>query len=92
MTRFMQASGRVLLALFVALASGVVRAADLPASKAITVKAPRAADTFVRSGSSSRRNYGAEKTLELRSANRDRVSESYLQFNIIGMSPKSKYI
>ncbi len=62
-------------------------AAEVPASKPIMVKALRAADTFVRSGSSSRRNYGTEKTLELRSSNRDRVSESYLQFNIAGMDP-----
>jgi hypothetical protein len=83
----MQTFGTVLVASLVALATGLGQAADVPSNKAVTVKAPRTADAFVRSGSSSRRNYGSEKTLELRSASRDRVSESYLQFNIGGMEP-----
>lgn len=62
-------------------------AADVPLDEPIRVKAFRAGDVLVRSGGSARRNYGLEKTLELRSVNRDRISESYLQFNLSGLEP-----
>lgn len=87
MSRFSHILGAMVAAATLAAPSSVLLAAEAVATKPVTTKALRAADTFVRSGSAARRNYGTEKTMELRSANRDRVSEAYLQFNIDGFEP-----